>query len=83
MSSCSTHPVGGTGKQGYVLDEQRIARTEGLLGIKGYCTNIPRSKLDNKAVIARYQDLWHVEKAFRMAKSDQGKHPCTNSADPA
>lgn len=63
------------GKQGYALDEQRIARTERLLGIKGYCTNIPRSKLDNKSVIARYHDLWHVEKAFRMAKSDLATRP--------
>lgn len=63
------------GKQGYVLDEQRIARTQRLLGVKGYCTNIPRAKLDNKNVIARYHDLWHVEKAFRMAKSDLATRP--------
>lgn len=63
------------GKQGYVLDEQRMARAERLLGIKGYCTNIPRSKLDNKTVIARYHDLWQVEKAFRMAKSDLATRP--------
>jgi transposase len=63
------------GKQGYLLDALRIARTERLLGIKGYCTNIPKDKLDNKTVIARYHDLWHVEKAFRMAKSDLATRP--------
>jgi transposase len=63
------------GKQGYTLDDQRIARTQRLLGIKGYCTNIPKEELDNKTVIARYHDLWHVEKAFRMAKSDLATRP--------
>lgn len=63
------------GTRGYALDEQRIARAERLLGIKGYCTNVPRAKLDNRSVIARYHDLWHVEKAFRMAKSDLATRP--------
>lgn len=63
------------GKQGYALDVQRIERAERLWGIKGYCTNIPRAMLDNKRVIARYHDLWQVEKAFRMTKSDLAARP--------
>lgn len=63
------------GKQGYALDLQRIERAERLWGIKGYCTNIPRTILDNKRVIARYHDLWRVEKAFRMTKSDLAARP--------
>ena len=63
------------GKKGYTLDVQRVKRAERLWGIKGYCTNLPREQLDNKTVIARYHDLWHVEKAFRMAKSDLAARP--------
>lgn len=36
-------------------------------GLKGYVTN---SKLSNKQVIENYKNLWHIEKAFRMSKTD-------------
>lgn len=36
-------------------------------GIKGYITN---TDLSVDAVIESYSNLWHVEKAFRMSKSD-------------
>lgn len=36
-------------------------------GLKGYVTNTTLSK--NK-VIKNYQQLWHVEKAFRISKTD-------------
>jgi transposase len=36
-------------------------------GLKGYLTN---SKLDNKQIIESYQNLWHIERAFRMSKTD-------------
>lgn len=62
-------------KEGYQLDKDRIDRARLLLGVKGYCTNIPEAQLDNASVIARYHDLWHVEKAFRMAKSDLAARP--------
>ena len=62
-------------KDGYELDKDRVKRAEQLLGVKGYCTNIPQTQLDNASVIARYHDLWHVEKAFRMAKSDLASRP--------
>lgn len=62
-------------KDGYKLDNERIERARQLLGVKGYCTNIPDKQLDNVSVIARYHDLWQVEKAFRMAKSDLATRP--------
>jgi hypothetical protein len=62
-------------KDGYLLDQGRIEGAMQLLGVKGYCTNIPQGQLDNASVIARYHDLWHVEKAFRMAKSDLASRP--------
>lgn len=36
-------------------------------GLKGYITN---AKLGTKAVIENYGNLWHVERAFRMSKTD-------------
>jgi transposase len=36
-------------------------------GLKGYITN---TKLNNKQVIENYKNLWHIEKAFRMSKTD-------------
>jgi len=71
------------GKKGYVLDEDRVRRAKRLLGIKGYCTNIPKQKLDDRSVIARYHDLWHVEKAFRIAKSDLAARPIFHRAGTA
>ena len=71
------------GKKVYVLDEDRVRRAKRLLGIKGYCTNIPKQKLDDRSVIARYHDLWHVEKAFRIAKSDLAARPIFHRAGTA
>ena len=36
-------------------------------GLKGYITN---SKLLDKQIIENYGNLWHIEKAFRMSKTD-------------
>ena len=36
-------------------------------GLKGYVTN---TKLKDKEVIDNYKNLWHIEKAFRMSKTD-------------
>ncbi|VAW30499.1 hypothetical protein MNBD_BACTEROID07-1081, partial [hydrothermal vent metagenome] len=36
-------------------------------GLKGYITN---TKLSDKEVIENYQNLWHIERAFRMSKTD-------------
>jgi Transposase DDE domain len=63
------------GKEGYALDEQQLAKATGLLGIKGYYTNLPRKKMSDAQVVAHYHGLWHVEKAFRMAKSDLAARP--------
>lgn len=50
-------------------------KTELLLGMKGYYTNIPEDTLSNTEVIARYGDLWNVEASFRMSKSDLATRP--------
>lgn len=36
-------------------------------GLKGYITN---TKLNEKQVIENYKNLWHIERAFRMSKTD-------------
>ena len=54
----------------YILNEALIQKAKLLLGMKGYLTNILETVLSNKDIITRYHDLWHVEQAFRMAKSD-------------
>ena len=59
----------------YILNESLINKTNQLLGMKGYYTNIPEVELSNKQIITRYHDLWHVEQAFRMAKSDLASRP--------
>jgi transposase len=41
-------------------------------GLKGYITN---TKLTGKQVIENYQNLWHIEKAFRMSKTDLRVRP--------
>jgi transposase len=56
--------------QVYRLNTGLIEKTTLLLGIKGYFTNLPRSEVSDRLVIEQYHNLWHVEQAFRIAKSD-------------
>lgn len=41
-------------------------------GLKGYVTN---TKLKDRQVIENYKNLWHIEKAFRMSKTDLRVRP--------
>ena len=59
----------------FVFDTALQAKAEKLLGIKGYVTNIPEIELPSADVVAYYRDLWHVEQAFRMSKSDLKARP--------
>lgn len=59
----------------FVLNEELQAKTEKLLGIKGYITNVPQTVLSNTQVIEYYHELWHVEQAFRVSKSDLQTRP--------
>jgi hypothetical protein len=60
------------------LDETSLARARSLVGLKGYVTNVPVSLMPAAEVIAKYHDLWHVEKSFRMSKSDLDARPIFN-----
>ena len=41
--------------------------------IKGYYTNL--EDISPQLIVSRYHDLWHVEKSFRIAKSDLKARP--------
>ena len=56
-----------------VLNTDLVEKTKLLLGIKGYYTNLTGET--NKIIIDHYHNLWHVEKAFRIAKSDLAMRP--------
>ena len=42
---------------------------------KGYVTNIDATVMPAGEVIAKYHDLWHVERSFRMSKTDLRARP--------
>lgn len=56
----------------YFINNILIAKAQKLEGIKGYLTN---TELDKNTVIERYHDLWRIEKAFRLTKSDLEARP--------
>ena len=58
-----------------VLDEASLARAQSLVGLKGYVTNIPATVMPAAEVVAKYHDLWRVERSFRMSKSDLRARP--------
>ena len=55
------------GKIDIKLNEEKIEADKRWDGLKGYVTN---TKLPPKVVINQYNQLWHIEKAFRISKTD-------------
>lgn len=64
-----------TNQQKTELNEALIEKTRRLLGIKGYYTNLEEKTADNKTIIERYHELYRVEQAFRVSKSDLQTRP--------
>lgn len=62
-------------KEKIELNTTLIEKRRLLLGIKGYCTNLPEHQLPNSMVIDRYHQLWHIEQSFRMSKFDLQTRP--------
>lgn len=56
-----------TGEISVEIDYEKYSVDQIWDGLKGYITN---SKLDDETVIENYKNLWHIEKAFRMSKTD-------------
>lgn len=52
----------------YKLNNNKIIEDEKLDGLKGYITN--DTTLNHETIINHYQNLWHIEKAFRISKTD-------------
>jgi transposase len=71
------------GKSSFILDGDLKEKTEKLLGIKGYCTNIPENEISNEQVISYYHDLWRIEQAFRISKTDLKTRPVFHYAHDA
>lgn len=63
------------GKQQLELNEELIEKTKKLLGIKGYYTNLEEETADDKTIIERYHELYRIEQAFRVSKSDLRARP--------
>lgn len=49
------------------IDYEKFNKDHAWDGLKGYITN---TKIPDKQVIENYKNLWHIEKAFRMSKTD-------------
>jgi transposase len=49
------------------IDYEKFNNDRSWDGLKGYITN---TRLSDKQVIENYKNLWHIEKAFRMSKTD-------------
>ena len=56
-----------TGNISIEIDYDKFNKDKSWDGLKGYVTN---SKLSDKQVIENYKNLWQIEKAFRMSKTD-------------
>jgi transposase len=56
------------------IDEVKITDDQKYDGLKGYLTNL-NNKLTNQEIIEQYHNLWQVEKAFRMSKTDLAERP--------
>lgn len=56
------------------IDQEKIEQDKRHDGLKGYWTNL-QVKTKPKEIIDQYHNLWKVEKAFRMSKSDLQERP--------
>lgn len=57
------------------LNQALIEKTNKLLGIKGYYTNLNEKDVSNQTIIERYHELYKIEQAFRISKSDLQTRP--------
>ena len=57
------------------LNEPLIEKTQKLLGIKGYYTDLEESEVSDQIIIDRYHELYKIEQAFRISKHDLKTRP--------
>jgi transposase len=65
-----------TGEMTVAIDETKVTEDERWDGLKGYVTN---TLLDPPEVVANYRQLWHIERAFRISKTDLRIRPIYHS----
>ena len=70
-------------KEKIELNTALIEKRKLLLGIKGYCTDLPEEQMPNQIVIERYHHLWRVEQTFRMSKFDLEARPIYHQKEDA
>jgi transposase len=56
-----------SGEVSIEIDYEKYNQDKVWDGLKGYLTN---TRLTDAAVMENYKNLWHIEKAFRMSKTD-------------
>lgn len=56
-----------TGEVAIEIDYDKYSNDKVWDGLKGYVTN---TKISDNNVVENYKNLWHIEKAFRMSKTD-------------
>jgi transposase len=59
------------------INEEKILEDQRWDGLKGYLTN---TKLSKEEAIENYKELWQIEKAFRIAKTDLEIRPIYHRA---
>jgi hypothetical protein len=57
------------------LNENLIAKTTTLLGIKGYYTDLSQQVCNTQTIIERYHELYRIEQTFRISKTDLRARP--------
>jgi transposase len=57
------------------INQKLIEKTQKLLGIKGYYTNLKEEQASNNTIIERYHELYKIEQNFRIAKSGLQTRP--------
>ena len=60
------------GETTVTIDQSKIAEDARMDGLKGYVTN---SKIKDKEVVENYRNLFFIERAFRMNKTDLAIRP--------
>ncbi len=64
-----------TNDQKIGLNQPLIEKSQKLLGIKGYYTDIEEHRIANHTIIERYHELYKIEQAFRISKNDLQARP--------
>jgi len=65
--------ISSKNKESIHFNQKLLDRNKALWGVKGYYSNL--SLVSNQEIIHQYGQLWKVEKAFRITKSDLRARP--------